>query len=324
MLQGMEGPSLGSVLEVRLTSDIRQESVMAFLQYLYEGFMMLTEENVIELEKIARLLQVDSVTKCCMDFHKVLREAAGIAFATMPKCSFHADQAEFRHVRASDLIHSTDNAGARRVIDTEPPHKRVRTEPNEPIFVFNNYAQRNHVGRQNFTPSKQVIEDSFEMVQTEKDPLKAKIHQNIGVKVTSHVDSMSDIHIINLADTETDPNSYSSPNQSPFTVVNPNKHLAAISLLSHRKHSPKTVGQSLSSVVRNLSARPRAEVASVFTPITSGQNKSGENQSESKSEHPDQIVIQPITVTDGDESPVNTSSKGDDSNDRTGIGTSNR
>ena len=326
MLQSMEGSSMGTVLEVKLAPDIRQDSVRAFLQYLYEGFMMLTEDNVLEIEKIARLLQVDSVTKCCVDFQKALREAAGIAFATEPKCSFHADQAEFRHVRASELLYSTENGAVRRVMNNnEYAHKRARTENHEPVFVFNNYSQGNHIGRQNFMPSKQVIEDSFEIISSEKDPLKPKIHQSLGVKVASHVDSVSDPHVISIPDTDNEQNSYTSPRQSPFTVIHPNRQISAITS-SVRKQSPKTVGQSLHSVVKNLSSRPKSEMTAVFTPITSVQNRLGENLQDSKkeSEQTDQIIIQPITCIEGDNSPVNSSSKGEDSNDRTGVGTLNR
>ncbi|KAK3103514.1 hypothetical protein FSP39_019806 [Pinctada imbricata] len=60
MLQNMENASLGSHLEVRMAADIKQDSVNAFLQYIYEGYMMLTEENCKDIEKMAKLLQVES------------------------------------------------------------------------------------------------------------------------------------------------------------------------------------------------------------------------------------------------------------------------
>jgi hypothetical protein len=73
----MENASIGTELEVRLSADIKQDAVTTFLQYLYEGFMMLTEENVKHVEKVARLLQVDSVIKCCSDFFKCLEKSTG-------------------------------------------------------------------------------------------------------------------------------------------------------------------------------------------------------------------------------------------------------
>lgn len=97
MLHSMKNASVGSNLEVRLAADIKADAINTFLQYLYEGFMMLTEENTKDVEKIARVLQVDSVLKCCADFYKCLH--AGDKY----EYSFH-DNAEFKHVRASDLL----------------------------------------------------------------------------------------------------------------------------------------------------------------------------------------------------------------------------
>lgn len=104
MLQSMEKSSVGSHLEVRLASDITADSINTFLQYLYEGFMMLTEENCREVEKIARLLQVDSVIKCCADFSKCisLKTGTGNFNNEQYRYTFH-DMIEFRHVRSSDL-----------------------------------------------------------------------------------------------------------------------------------------------------------------------------------------------------------------------------
>ena len=65
MLQSMENSIIGSQLEVRLAADIKQEAIDTFLHYLYEGFMMLTDENYADVEKIARILQVDSIIQCC-------------------------------------------------------------------------------------------------------------------------------------------------------------------------------------------------------------------------------------------------------------------
>ncbi|XP_071122691.1 B-cell lymphoma 6 protein-like isoform X2 [Mytilus edulis] len=104
MLQSMEKASIGSHLEVRLTADIKQEAVNMFLQYLYEGFMLLTEENCKDVEKVARLLQVDSVIKCCADFYKCLESKTGNNMYSNSKYKYSSyDMLEFRHVRATDL-----------------------------------------------------------------------------------------------------------------------------------------------------------------------------------------------------------------------------
>ncbi|XP_069132879.1 uncharacterized protein [Argopecten irradians] len=123
MLQSMENASAGSHLEVRLAADIKQDSVNTFLQYLYEGFMMLTEENVRDVEKVARLLQVDSVIKCCADFYKCMNAKTGAPFpGSAYKYSFSGhDLAEFRHVRATGLQKTASERVIKRVSDFPRP-----------------------------------------------------------------------------------------------------------------------------------------------------------------------------------------------------------
>ncbi|XP_021368185.1 uncharacterized protein LOC110459952 isoform X6 [Mizuhopecten yessoensis] len=123
MLQSMENASAGSHLEVRLAADIKQESVNTFLQYLYEGFMMLTEENVRDVEKVGRLLQVDSVIKCCADFYKCMNAKTGAPFpGSSYKYSFSGhDLAEFRHVRATGLQKTASERIIKRVSDFPRP-----------------------------------------------------------------------------------------------------------------------------------------------------------------------------------------------------------
>ncbi|XP_033753468.1 protein glass-like isoform X20 [Pecten maximus] len=121
MLQSMENAAAGSHLEVRLAADIKQESVNTFLQYLYEGFMMLTEENVRDVEKVARLLQVDSVIKCVADFYKCMHAKTGIAFpGTQYKYNFN-DLIEFRHVRVTDLQKTVHDGAGKRMSDFPRP-----------------------------------------------------------------------------------------------------------------------------------------------------------------------------------------------------------
>ncbi|XP_021368288.1 protein sister of odd and bowel-like isoform X18 [Mizuhopecten yessoensis] len=121
MLQSMENAAAGSHLEVRLAADIKQESVNTFLQYLYEGFMMLTEENVRDVEKVARLLQVDSVIKCVADFYKCMHTKTGIAFpGTQYKYNFN-DLIEFRHVRVTELQKTVHDGAGKRSSDFHRP-----------------------------------------------------------------------------------------------------------------------------------------------------------------------------------------------------------
>ena len=314
MLQSMDGSFSGSVLEVKLTADIQPDSVFTFLQYLYEGFMVLTEGNVKEVEKIAGLLQVDSVTKCCSDFHKVLQQTTGTALGTTPKCCFHSDQAEFRHVRSSGLIRSAENhsafkRGSQFENNIDVPFKRARgvTDDN----CANSLPLRNQLSRQNVSFSRQGVEDSFEIMQSEKDVMKPKLIQNLGLKVSSHIrDSMSDIQVINIPDSDHEQTDFTSSRQSPFMVVNPNKHLA-ISGAALRKHSPKTVSQNLSSVIKKQPGR-----ASLFTPVSTINSKMSDSQRDDQSE---QIIIQPIR----DNSPV-TGVKEENSEDRNRAGIMSR
>nr|XP_034325732.1 uncharacterized protein LOC105342684 isoform X4 [Crassostrea gigas] len=97
VLQSIENYTCGSLLEIRVESDMTKESVMAFLQYLYEGYLMLTEENYIHVEKLARSLHIDSVISCCKDFSQsILSSSSNIQEPI--------DQADFKHVRITNLL----------------------------------------------------------------------------------------------------------------------------------------------------------------------------------------------------------------------------
>ncbi|XP_060086295.1 zinc finger and BTB domain-containing protein 17-like isoform X12 [Ylistrum balloti] len=210
MLQSMENASAGSHLEVRLAADIKQESVNTFLQYLYEGFMMLTEENVRDVEKVARLLQVDGVIKCCADFYKSLKVKTGVTIQPGHnyKYSFQ-DLVEFRHVRASDIIKSTHDRITKRASEFSRPgspggkRQRMYMHPGSPSVdraddhhsMSDSYKTSyltpdpwervprlgSGMGRQGATGRNsqpgviEIVEDSLEIVQTEpvnKDPNK--------------------------------------------------------------------------------------------------------------------------------------------------------
>ncbi|XP_060086413.1 protein sister of odd and bowel-like isoform X5 [Ylistrum balloti] len=204
MLQSMENAAAGSHLEVRLAADIKQESVNTFLQYLYEGFMMLTEDNVRDVEKVARLLQVDSVIKCVADFYKCMHAKTGIAFpGTQYKYNFN-DLIEFRHVRVTDLQKTVHDGAAKRMSDFprpgSPGSKRPRlnrgASPSDGTVIgsdkADDTASMSHsymagapdpwdrvpklgsgMGRQGATGKNsqpgviEIVEESIELVQTE-------------------------------------------------------------------------------------------------------------------------------------------------------------
>lgn len=101
MLQSMENSTSGSQLEIRVPSDIQRESIMTFLQYLYEGFLMLTEVNCRQVEKLARMLHMDNVISCCADFNKCMSSSSPYIYGP-------TDQADFKHVRITNLMKVKD------------------------------------------------------------------------------------------------------------------------------------------------------------------------------------------------------------------------
>lgn len=131
MLQDRENASVGSHLEVRLNSEISQAAVNTFLQYLYEGYMMLTEENCREVEKIAKMLHVDSVTKCCSDFQKCMN--AKIGYSSYQGLNFDLqDSVDFRFVYTTDLQKMAPDSQSKRQFDDVnmpgPASKRPRSQ----------------------------------------------------------------------------------------------------------------------------------------------------------------------------------------------------
>lgn len=97
MFKFMESVFVGFYLEIRLVFDIKEEFINIFLQYLYEGCMVLIEDNYKDIEKIGRILQVDSVIKCCLDFYKCFN------FFFQYKYDYY-DYVEFKYVRQTDML----------------------------------------------------------------------------------------------------------------------------------------------------------------------------------------------------------------------------
>ncbi|XP_048781213.1 uncharacterized protein LOC125683788 isoform X4 [Ostrea edulis] len=231
MLQSMEKSSVGSHLEVRLASDITADSINTFLQYLYEGFMMLTEENCKEVEKIARLLQVDSVIKCCADFSKCVSLKTGIGnFSNEQyRYTFH-DMIEFRHVRSSELQKTVQDRLKRPATDflragspstKRPKHFRMGSPSDisviaDRLSMAQSYAQQDKVNhsstlsssqRQNSNSQKQpvypveIVEDSIELVQTEVnlDTNTVSVDEAVSVGIASQIDNSSDLQVIDIS-----------------------------------------------------------------------------------------------------------------------------
>lgn len=130
MLQTMENATIGSHLEVRLSAEIKPESVQTFLKYLYEGFMMLTGDNYKDVEKIAKLLQVESIVRCCADFSKCLSEKTGVPCEKRFGLSENADSV---YVRSSDLLKVQETVKRHSEGETVTPDgERKRQKTNRP------------------------------------------------------------------------------------------------------------------------------------------------------------------------------------------------
>lgn len=238
MLQSMNDATSGSHLEVRLAADIKQESINTFLQYLYEGFMMLTEENVQDVEKVARLLQVDGVIKCCADFHKCIQRKTGTS-SSQYKYTFN-DLVEFRHVRVSDLQRTMHERMTKRSSEmsrpASPGSKRPRMHhqggPDDTISMSRGYysgggggggppdpwdrvpqlgSGMSRTGRPAEPGVIEIMEESIELVQTDPpdkggrgtrpDPKSAK---SVSISVASQLNSNTDLRVVNVSsDTHT-------------------------------------------------------------------------------------------------------------------------
>ncbi|XP_048731551.2 protein glass-like isoform X8 [Ostrea edulis] len=217
MLQTMENATSGSHLEVRLASDIRQESVNTFLQYLYEGYMILTEDNSSDVEKIARLLQVDSVTKCCADFNKCMNKGAGAQF----RYSFH-DQTDFKHMRVSDLFRKHERSVKRHGDmhrPSSPGVKRQRMHSSSSPKIHDTSSMAESYGATSDPWDRvprlgsgfqgpgvvDIREDGFELVQTEppkKDSTgiqePVKVQTSVSLSVSSQHNHSSDLRVVNV------------------------------------------------------------------------------------------------------------------------------
>lgn len=211
MLHSMKNASVGSNLEVRLAADIKADAINTFLQYLYEGFMMLTEENTKDVEKIARVLQVDSVLKCCADFYKCLH--AGDKY----EYSFH-DNAEFKHVRASDLLKVHERN--KRISEVQPPSpgaKRQRIQSRSSSDSFNDFGASDpwdRVPREGLMGSSsarntqpgviEIMEDSVEIVHSDKPEDSGGTRRDnpqdrMSLSVASQMKANNDVQIINAS-----------------------------------------------------------------------------------------------------------------------------
>lgn len=236
MLQTMENAAIGSHLEVRLSAEIKPESVQTFLKYLYEGFMMLTGDNYKDVEKIAKLLQVESVVRCCVDFSKCLSEKTGVP---CEKRFGFGENSDSVYVRSSDLLKVQETVkrhSEEETVSPEGERKRQKTNrptPPPPLLLpmqnpTNNERVSSHgidmsrisdtdrlmeaeyspqviQSSRSSTSEAEIMKDSIEIVHREPpDPnninqSEPPVQQTMGLSVASKIPSDRNTQIVNMS-----------------------------------------------------------------------------------------------------------------------------
>ncbi|XP_048730295.1 zinc finger and BTB domain-containing protein 5-like isoform X7 [Ostrea edulis] len=292
MLQHMENASVGSHLEVRLNADIKQNSVTAFLQYLYEGYMMLTEENCKDVEKIAKLLHADGVAKCCIDFQKCLTAKSGMS--SYDGANFEMqDSVEFRYVCSTNIQKTLQDGAMKRSSDSSgkppsPDNKRARVQPSSPsglgqrmddrFSMAHSYTQDpfERVPRlgSGFSQPKpppgviEIIEDSVELVTTdppERDangwPKKSDrppVQKSMSISVAGQVKGGdSDVQIINVS-------SSGVPPQSKQPNIGRGRHDPTNERLSSSFDQSQPTKSSQKQPPYNMDQSPRTDLEGAF------------------------------------------------------------
>ncbi|XP_061178065.1 uncharacterized protein LOC133186776 isoform X1 [Saccostrea echinata] len=252
MLQSMENAAAGSHLEVRLAADIKQDSVNTFLQYLYEGFMTLNEDNYKDIEKISRLLQVENAIKCCADFIKCISTSSANQYRYN-----YPDQLEFKHVRTTELQKVHDRhpkRGTDRPISpgTKRPRFQRQSSPmsdsrthdmsgmKESYTVNDPWDRVPRLGSHSSTPTSvhvpsqqpgviDIIEDSIELLQTEPPGKRPgddgrelrKVQSTVGVSVASQRDAPADVQIVNVPGATDIPSQKTASESTTFIPSSP-------------------------------------------------------------------------------------------------------
>ena len=254
MLQHMENASLGSHLEVRLASDIKQESVNMFLQYLYEGFMKLTEKNYKEIQKIGKLLQVDGITKCCADFAKCLQTKTDTQRHGSSDFDIQ-EQPEFKFVRATDLEQSFHPGDRGQTMEySHGSNKRARIDDRYCFGQDYHDSGDTNQGKQSSEPQTiEILDDGLEVINmepAEKDkdgwPVESNlppIEHRMGVGVSSQSGYERDLRVISISDQ----NAQISPPVQPHSAITKHQVMphSALSVPNHQ-HSMPDPSQSMS------------------------------------------------------------------------------
>lgn len=261
MLQSMDHAASGSKLEIRLSPDIKQQSIQSFLQYLYEGFMMVTEDNYKDIEKIGRLLQVDSVIKCCADFCKSLTVGRGsLSNADQYRYTF-CDMIEFRHVRSSDLQRTISGNQVKRSHDMHGQDvdngvKRSRTRhSSSPIKPSN----RNLPNQTDNVLDEKILQDSLELVQVDPADSGGSC-QSVGVGVVSHCENNPETSVVipaeECCDTPCGSTVVSESGTSSCTNTVSRIQTPPLSDASGQRQSPLQSSENMEEISKELKNRP--------------------------------------------------------------------
>ena len=297
----MDNAAIGSNLEVRLSPDINQRSVNMFLQFLYEGYMVLTEENAKDIEKIARLLQVDSIIKCCADFFKTLQEKTGLPVYNEGQYKYTSyDMLEFRHMRVSSMQKSvSDNANKRQHVHETgiPGNKRPRMQrQGSPAGDYSDNFRSSHGSSNSYDRDSQaehgsshgatchrmqsgaveIVEDGIELVQTEpteRDPVTGRlvssrppVQKSVSVSVSSQVQrNETGLQIINVASLSDYPTltSQSQSNISTSSSISGNQ----------LNHTPDPTGRPMSQYHQDTHSQMHMSSQSLPSPRTEQQKQ---------------------------------------------------
>ena len=187
--------------------------------------MLLTEENCKDVEKIGRLLQVDSVIKCVADFHNCLSLRTGTVDLTdQYRFDKVNNSVEFRHIRSSDIQKAGNDRSLKRGIDgarpSSPLHKRQRyhtSAADDTLSMSQSYGTPDpwdripRVGapphmRHSSSGPPGVVEDSLELVQTDP-PGTVNLtsgksnNTSVSIGVTSQVNTDSHVQVVNVPET---------------------------------------------------------------------------------------------------------------------------
>lgn len=178
----------GSVLEVVLPKDISSASVNTFLEFLYEGHMILSEDNVGEIEKIARLLNVDIVLNCCHDFRKTIKSDE-----KLKEFDFRfQDLRTVNHIRSTTLVKtvsegaSSGTSSDKRQISETSDSSNDRRSSDIPPRIHEGRSQHSEsLSYSSSTPSD-LHRQRLKFQKQNQNHINTEVHENSSQIKSSH------------------------------------------------------------------------------------------------------------------------------------------